>query len=83
MKSLNNLAESLLNKEVLVLDVSNYKSEYSKDEDMPMKAILYEISDGPCFWVRSIKTNKEYELYRQQIEEFSSDELVWHIEPIE
>jgi hypothetical protein len=40
-----------------------------------MKAILYEISDYPCFWVRSIKTNKEYELYRQQIEGLNSDDI--------
>ena len=57
-----------LDKEVTVIDTSNYKGEYA--EDCPFKAILFEITEYPCYWVRSIETGKEYELYIFQIKEF-------------
>lgn len=64
------LPEELINTLVTVTDTSNYRNEYSKDEDTPeFKAVLFEISNYPCFWVRSVKTGKEYELYRMQIKE--------------
>jgi hypothetical protein len=62
-----------LNREVTVTDLSNYKSSYTKDETYPMKAILFEI-DPPCYWVRSVKTNLEYELYDFQIAEIKECE---------
>lgn len=61
--------QDFLNKKVTVLDTSNYKAEYCKDEDYPMVAVLYEITDYPCYWVRSVKTGHEYELYSPQIQE--------------
>lgn len=64
-------AQDYLNKEVTVIDWSNYREGYSENEDYPMKAILFEITDYPCYWVRSIKTGLEYELYTQQIAELS------------
>lgn len=53
--------------EVTVLDLGNYKTSFA--ETTPFKAILYDITGYPCFWVRSIVTGKEYELYGNQIEE--------------
>ena len=64
-------AQDYLNKEVTVTDWSNYRAEYGKDEDYPMKAILFEITEYPCYLVRSIKTGLEFELYAQQIAELS------------
>ncbi len=63
--------ENYINKVVTVIDFSNYRESYHSDEDYPMKAVLLEISDYPCYYVKSLKTGKEYELYDMQIEEFS------------
>lgn len=62
-------AKDYLNKEVTVTDWSNYKESYSKNEDYPMKAVLIEITNYPCYCVRSLKTGLEYELYGDQIKE--------------
>lgn len=50
---------------VIVLDTSNYKASFS--ENVPFKAELYLITDYPCYWVRSLVTGQEYELYFHQI----------------
>jgi len=50
---------------VIVLDTANYQASYC--EKTPFKAELYEITDYPCFWVRSLVTGKEYELYEGQM----------------
>lgn len=63
---------SFLNKEVTVIDNSNYTASYA--EDTPFKGFLYEISDYPCYWVRSNVTGKEYELYSFQIKELNNEE---------
>jgi hypothetical protein len=59
--------EELINTEVTVIDNSNYKSSYA--EDVPFKGILYGVTNYPCYFVRSIQTGKEYELYAFQIKE--------------
>ena len=56
-----------LNKEVTVIDNSNYKANYA--EEVPFSAFLFEITEYPCYWVRSLVTGKEYELYSFQIKE--------------
>lgn len=50
---------------VIVIDTSNYNSSYS--EKVPFKAELFSITSYPCYWVRSLVTGKEYELYENQI----------------
>jgi hypothetical protein len=50
---------------IIVIDLSNYKASYA--EQTPFKAELYEITDYPCYWARSLVTGKEYELYDHQI----------------
>lgn len=49
---------------VIVIDTSNYKANYS--EAVPFKAIVID-KDDLIIWVKSITTNKEYELYFYQI----------------
>jgi len=49
---------------VIVIDTSNYKASYS--EKVPFKAIVTEKYDNEL-WVKSLTTNKEYELYYNQI----------------
>ena len=49
---------------VAVIDVGNYRPSYA--EEVPFMAELYEITDYPCYWVRSLATKKEYELYEDQ-----------------
>ena len=61
--------ESFLHKEVTVIDNSNYTASYA--EKVPFKGVLYEITEYPCYWVRSIETGKEYELYSFQIKELN------------
>ena len=59
---------------VIVIDTSNYNSSYS--EKTPFKAELFSITPYPCYWVRSLVTGKEYELYENQIlEGLSIDEI--------
>jgi hypothetical protein len=49
---------------VIVLDNSNYKSDYA--EKLPFKAIVEQIYDNEV-WVKSLVTGKQYELYYSQI----------------
>lgn len=56
---------------VIVIDTSNYEASYA--EQTPFKGILYKIDKYPCYWVRSLTTGKEYELYENQILEGLSD----------
>lgn len=49
---------------VIVLNNDNYKANYA--EEVPFKAIILSRSDM-CVIVKSIITNKEYELYPEQI----------------
>ena len=59
---------------VIVIDTSNYEASYA--EQIPFKAELYSITDYPCYWVRSLVTGKEYELYESQIlEGLSIDDI--------
>lgn len=53
---------------VIVIDNGNYNSKYA--EQTPFKAELYLVTDYPCYWVRSLETGKNYELYANQILEF-------------
>jgi len=50
---------------VIVVDLSNYVTEHS--EQLPFKAVLTEITDYPCYLVRSNATGKTYELYYSQL----------------
>jgi len=49
---------------VIVVDTSNYKTTYS--EKVPFKAKVIE-KDNDTVTVKSVTTNKEYELYSHQI----------------
>ena len=49
---------------VIVINTSNYKSSYS--EDTPFKAVVTEKLDS-TIWVKSVLTNREYELYYDQV----------------
>jgi len=60
---------------VIVVDAGNYKSP----EPVPFKAELYLITDYPCFWVRSLETGLEYELYEHQILEGLRDDQIAHM----
>jgi len=62
---------------VIVIDTSNYKASYS--EKTPFKAELYLITDYPCYWVKSLVTGKEYELYESQILEGLSIEEIGNL----
>jgi hypothetical protein len=62
---------------VIVIDTGNYKASYS--EKIPFKAELYLITDYPCYWVRSLVTGKEYELYESQILEGLSIEEIGNL----
>jgi hypothetical protein len=62
---------------VIVIDTSNYKVGYS--ENIPFKAELYSTTDYPCYWVRSLVTGKEYELYESQILEGLSIEEIGNL----
>lgn len=62
---------------VIVIDTSNHKTSYF--ENTPFKAELYLITDHPCFWVRSLVTGKEYELYESQILEGLSIEEIYNL----
>jgi hypothetical protein len=54
---------------VLVTNNDNYKAYYA--EETPFKAEIFAIDDYPCFWVRSLATGKDYELYDYQIEKIN------------
>lgn len=56
---------------VVVINTSNYKSSYS--DKVPFKAQVLDRYDD-TIWVVSEETNKEYELYYDQILEFYSDD---------
>ena len=55
-----------------MLDADNYKSSYR--EKAPFKAVLIEITDYPCYVVKSTETKKIYELYYYQIKEILNQE---------
>lgn len=50
---------------VIVVDLSNYKSSYS--EKIPFKGVLIDITNYPCYIVKSLSTGNEYELYESQL----------------
>jgi hypothetical protein len=62
------MGEEFLNKVITVVDTSNYRTT---EDTTPFKAILIEISDYPCYYVKSVSTGKEYELYSDQIKELA------------
>ena len=49
---------------VIVIDTGNYKSSYS--EAVPFKARVVDLYDHEVL-VKSLTTNKEYELYHDQV----------------
>lgn len=49
---------------VIVIDTNDYRSYYS--EKVPFKAIVQDVYDNKIV-VKSIKSNREYELYYHQI----------------
>ena len=57
---------------VTVLSNDNYSAKYA--EDTPFKAVIYEVTDYPCFWVKSLVTGKKYELYDFHIKELHNEE---------
>jgi hypothetical protein len=50
---------------VIVINTDNYKAAYS--EPVIFKAVITEITDHPCYWVKSLVTGIKYELYDHQI----------------
>lgn len=58
--------------EVIVVTV-NDTSNYRNGERSPFPAVLFEVTDYPCYWVKSLVTGREYELYEAQIDEFRHD----------
>jgi hypothetical protein len=61
----------LINTIVTVTDLSNY----SVGESLPFKAKLFWITGDPKFanyWVRSLATSFEYEIYNDQILELNN-----------
>lgn len=59
---------------VIVLDVSNYKSEYGKS--VPFKAKVTDKYNDEI-WVKSLDTGKEYDLYYDQIlEALEIDQII-------
>ena len=63
----NNMEDNL----VIVLDLGNYKE--SCRESVPFKAKVVDKYEYELV-VKSLKTNKEYEIYYNQILEFYEDE---------
>jgi hypothetical protein len=49
---------------VIVMDNSNYIAEYA--EKVPFKAIVTQVYEN-TMWVKSVVTEKQYELYYSQI----------------
>jgi hypothetical protein len=75
-KELNHLIKTI----VTVLDIANYNSDYQ--EQVPFKATLFWITGDPAFanyWVRSLVTGKEYEIYDHQILETGGDPEVFGV----
>ncbi len=58
---------------VIVLDLANYKASYG--EEVPFKAEITKTIGGNI-WVKSIITEKEYELYSHQILELMDIEEI-------
>lgn len=65
-------ATDYLNKQVTVIDNSNYIGGHA--EEAPFKGTLILISENRNCWVKSNKTGKEYELYPHQIKELQNME---------
>jgi len=62
---------------VIVLDVSNYNSSYG--EKTPFKAVVEQVY-GNEIWVKSIVTDKKYELYYSQIlETMDIEEIAFYL----
>lgn len=68
----NNMEDNL----VIVLDLGNYKE--SCRESVPFKAKVVDKYEYQLV-VKSFKTNKEYEIYYNQILEFYEDEYIVNI----
>ena len=68
----NNMEDNL----VIVLDLGNYKE--SCRESVPFKAKVVDKYEYQLV-VKSLKTNKEYEIYYNQILEFYEDEYIVNI----
>lgn len=67
----------IIGQTVIIIDLGNYNSNYA--EDIPFKGIITEITDYPCYQVRSLITGKEYELYESQILEGLSIEEIGNL----
>ena len=68
----NNMEDNL----VIVLDLGNYKE--SCRESAPFKAKVVDKYEYQLV-VKSLKTNKEYEIYYNQILQFYEDEYIVNI----
>lgn len=60
-----------IGQKVMVWDLGNYNIVCA--EMVPFEAIIYDITDYPCYLVRSLNTDREYELYESQIVQGLSD----------
>ena len=56
-----------LNKEITADNLDNYKANFA--EPLPFKGIVYDISEYPLYYVKSLITGNQYELYDFQIVE--------------
>lgn len=65
---------------VIVIDNSNYKTNYA--EEVPFRAIVID-KDDITISVRSLSTNKEYELYFHQVLEPMSIEEIKKLRNLE
>ncbi len=52
--------------EILVINTDNYK----ESEEVPFKAVITDlcVTSDVCYWVKSLVTGNEYELYDFQFE---------------
>ena len=53
-----------IGEEILVINTDNYR----KSEQTPFEAIVIDLPDDGCIWVKSLVTNTIYELYFWQTE---------------
>lgn len=55
-----------INQEVVVYGLDNYKASYA--ESVPFKGRITQLTDYPTIWVKSLKTDKLYEIYPTQLD---------------
>lgn len=62
------IEEFYIGQEIELHNVDNYKADYSKNENFPIKAIVTQLTNYPTVWVKSLKTENTYEVYPFMIE---------------